>query len=73
MNTETKPILTDDNGDWYSMQSMSILMKRTPERIRQLCLVKNPAIIKDKSRGIILYRLASGYIFLERGGIRQTA
>jgi len=67
------PIITDSDGDWYSMKDMSALMQRTPERVRQLCLVKNPSIIKDKSRGIILYRLADGWVFLERGGIRQQA
>jgi hypothetical protein len=74
MNTpKITPIITDESGDWYSMKDMSALMQRTPERVRQLCLVKNPSIIKDKSRGIILYRLADGWVFLERGGIRQQA
>ena len=71
MNTEIKPIITDESGDWNSMQDISSLSQRCPERIRQLSLVKEPSIIKDKSRGVILFRLADGWEFLERGGIRK--
>lgn len=67
-----EPILIDENGEWYSMKCISEKMHRTPERIRQLTLVMNPPIIKDKSRGIILYRLADGWEFSEKGGIRKT-
>lgn len=66
-----EPILIDENGEWYSMKGMSKKMQRTPERIRQLALSENPPIIKDKSRGIILYCLAKGWEFCEDGGIKE--
>lgn len=69
--SEIKPILTDEQGDWYCIRDISELMKRTPERIRQLTLTKNPPIIKDKSRGVILFRLADGWEFRVKGGIRE--
>lgn len=65
------PILIDDRGEWYSMKGISEKMSRTKERVRQLAVGSNPVIIKDKSRGIILYRLADGWEFSEKGGIRK--
>ena len=54
------------------MKGISEKMSRTKERVRQLAVGSNPVIIKDKSRGIILYRLADGWEFSEKGGIRKT-
>ena len=64
------PIFRDENGDWYSMTTMSLLLKRTPERVRQLSSAPNPIIIKDKTRGVILFRVADGYEIAEEGGLK---
>lgn len=72
MNIEDiKPLITDDQGDWYSMKDISELSQRCPERIRQLTLIDNPIVIKDKSHGVILFRLTEGYIFSRNGGIKK--
>ena len=70
---DVQPIITDEKGEWYSIIGITVKAKRTPERIRQLSVMKDPAIIKDKSRGVILFRLADGWEFLEKGGIRRKA
>ena len=67
-----EPVRVDDRGEWYSMKGMCQMMKRTPERIRQMALERNPVIVKDTSLGVILYRLSQGYEFSERGGIREA-
>lgn len=67
-----EPILIDENGvKWYSMQGIALAAKRTPERLRQLTKGVDPLIIKDNSRGIILFRLADGWKFAEKGGIKK--
>ena len=67
-----EPIITDNQGDWYSMKDFASLTQRTPERIRQHVHEENPPVIKDKSRGVILYRVADGYEISGRGGIRLS-
>lgn len=73
MNDFLKPILTDEQGDWYTMIAIAELAQRTPERIRQWTVMDNPLVVKDKSRGVILFRLADGCEFSENGGIRRKA
>lgn len=71
MNIETEPIRVDEQGEWYSIKGMTAKTRYTPERVRQLTKMPEPAIIKNKEMGVVLFRLADGWKFSSVKGIKK--
>ena len=57
MNDFLKPIITDEQGDWYTMIAIAELAQRTPERIRQWTVMDNPKDFSDMVRAALKHDL----------------
>jgi hypothetical protein len=58
--TTTQHTTEFDGYVWYSLSQICELTGRSPETIRLWTKGDKPRAIKDTSRGVRLYRLASG-------------
>ena len=53
-----------DGYKWYSLSQFCKLVGKHPETIRLWTKGSEPRAIRDRSRGVLLYRLADGFTVL---------